>query len=132
MITPKVHHLTGSTTTKANSSVGQQGHPQFRQASQIHPNKSGPGPQLTGVPGQYDPRQRISPYSPREVATYAAIAGNQNMDDSKKQFKIQFPMEPRAALMNLGKCLHDFEKTEILEYDTIYFLNLMERKTKGL
>ena len=30
MITPKVQHLIGSTTTKANSSVGPQPHPQFR------------------------------------------------------------------------------------------------------
>lgn len=34
--------------------------------------------------------------------------------------------------MHLGKCLLDYEKTEILEYDQIYFINLMERKNKVL
>jgi len=41
-------------------------------------------------------------------------------------------MEPRAALLHLSKCLLDYEKTEILEYDQIYFINLMERKNKVL
>lgn len=54
------------------------------------------------------------------------------MEDSKKQFKIQFPMEPRTALMHLSKYLLDYEKTEILEYDQIYFINLLERKNKSL
>lgn len=33
-------------------------------------------------------------------------------------------MEPRQALTHLQKFLLDYEKTEILEYDNIYYLNL--------
>ena len=41
-------------------------------------------------------------------------------------------MEPRQALLHLSKYLLDYEKTEILEYDIVYFLNLLERKNKTL
>lgn len=37
-------------------------------------------------------------------------------------------MTPRDALLHLAKYLTEYEKTEILEYDTIYFLNILERK----
>lgn len=37
-------------------------------------------------------------------------------------------MEPRDVLLNLSKHLLEYEKTEILEYDQVYYLNLQERK----
>jgi len=41
-------------------------------------------------------------------------------------------MHPRDALLHLSKYLLECEKTEILEYDVIYFINLLERKGVGL
>jgi dual specificity tyrosine-phosphorylation-regulated kinase 2/3/4 len=40
-------------------------------------------------------------------------------------------MDPRKAVLHLSKYLLDCEKTEILEYDTIYYLNIMDRKGLG-
>jgi dual specificity tyrosine-phosphorylation-regulated kinase 2/3/4 len=37
-------------------------------------------------------------------------------------------MDPRTAVINFSKHLLDFEKSEILEYDTIYFFNIKDRK----
>lgn len=37
-------------------------------------------------------------------------------------------MEPRTALNHCQKFILDYEKTEILEYDLVYYLNLQERK----
>ena len=37
-------------------------------------------------------------------------------------------MDPRTAVINFSKHLLEFEKSEILEYDTIYFFNIKERK----
>lgn len=37
-------------------------------------------------------------------------------------------MEPRAALLYLSKYLLDLEKTEILEFETVFFMNLLDRK----
>lgn len=39
-------------------------------------------------------------------------------------------MDPRTALINFSKYLMDIEKTEILEYETIYWININERKTQ--
>jgi dual specificity tyrosine-phosphorylation-regulated kinase 2/3/4 len=36
-------------------------------------------------------------------------------------------MDARTAHQHLGKYLLDYEKTEILEYDMIYYLNTTER-----
>lgn len=81
----------------------------------------------------YDTRQRFSPYSPRGVDSYSAIAGNTSLEgDQKRQFKIKFPMEPRDVILHLSKYLLDQEKTEILEYDQVWFINLLERKNKPL
>jgi len=38
-------------------------------------------------------------------------------------------MDPRNALIQYQKYLLDYEKTEILEYDTIYFLPINDRKS---
>lgn len=40
---------------------------------------------------------------------------------------MKFPMDPRAALINYGKYLLEIEKTEILDYDQIYFLDIKTR-----
>lgn len=40
-------------------------------------------------------------------------------------------MEPRDVVLHLSKYLLDFEKTEILEYDQVYYLNILERKNSG-
>lgn len=40
-------------------------------------------------------------------------------------------MEPRDVVIHLNKFLHDFEKTEILEYDQVFYLNILERKNGG-
>ena len=47
--------------------------------------------------------------------------------DKKKLQRISFPMDCRVAQNQLAKFLLDYEKTEILEYDTIYYLNTTER-----
>lgn len=41
-------------------------------------------------------------------------------------------MEPREAVLHLSKYLLSYEKTEILEYDQIFYLNMQERKTKPM
>lgn len=41
-------------------------------------------------------------------------------------------MEPRTAVLHLSKFLLDLEKSEILDYDTIYYFNLLERKGVGV
>ena len=40
-------------------------------------------------------------------------------------------MEPREVVMHLSKFLLDYEKTEIMEYDQVYYLNILERKNSG-
>ena len=40
-------------------------------------------------------------------------------------------MEPRDVVMNLSKYLLDYEKTEILEYDQVFYLNILERKNNA-
>ena len=37
-------------------------------------------------------------------------------------------MDPRAALIHFSKFLSEYEKSEILDFDTIYWFNLSERK----
>ena len=41
-------------------------------------------------------------------------------------------MDPRNVLLNLKRYLTDYEKNEILDYDIIYYLNVMHRKIKGI
>ena len=40
-------------------------------------------------------------------------------------------MEPRDVVNHLSKFLLDYEKTEILEYDQVFYLNILERKKDG-
>jgi len=41
-------------------------------------------------------------------------------------------MDPRTAVIHFAKYLLDIEKSEILDYDTIYFLNIDKRKIKNM
>lgn len=41
--------------------------------------------------------------------------------------KASFPMDPRECLVHFHKYLLDYEKTEILDYDTVYYINTTER-----
>ena len=53
-----------------------------------------------------------------------------NLGMDQRVVRIQFPMLPRDALVHLSKFLLDYEKTEILEYDQIYYLNLKDSRDK--
>lgn len=48
------------------------------------------------------------------------------MNDQERELK--FPMDPRTAVINYSKFLLEIEKTEILDYDTIYWFNIHDRK----
>jgi hypothetical protein len=41
---------------------------------------------------------------------------------TKRPFKLQFPMEPAAALTHLSSLLLDFEKEEILDFEKVWYL----------
>jgi hypothetical protein len=52
------------------------------------------------------------------VSSLAADAANQSIEENQKRgFKVQFPMNPRDAVVHLSKFLLDYEKSEVLEYD---------------
>jgi hypothetical protein len=53
-------------------------------------------------------------------------AGNSTLNDQERIIK--FPMDPRTAVINYSKYLQELEKTEILDYDIIYWFGLNERK----
>ena len=80
-------------------------------------------------------RRRMEQSGSPGVSSLANNAANQSIEESQQRrggFKVQFPMDPRDVVLHLGKFLLDFEKTEVLEYDQVYFLNLLERKAKGM
>lgn len=41
-------------------------------------------------------------------------------------------MDPRSVMINYSKYLTEYEKTEILDYEIIYFLDINRRKDKNL
>lgn len=41
-------------------------------------------------------------------------------------------MDPRSVLINFSKYLLEIEKQEILDYETVYFLDIQHRKQKNL
>jgi hypothetical protein len=43
---------------------------------------------------------------------------------------VSFPMDPRIALIHFTKNLTEFEKTEILNYETIYWMPSAESRQK--
>jgi len=60
------------------------------------------------------------------LSSIAKQAGNGSLNDQDR--KLDFPMDPRAAVINFSKYLLDYEKTEILDFDTIYWFNIHDRK----
>jgi hypothetical protein len=40
-------------------------------------------------------------------------------------------MQPRVVLLNFAKYLLDYEKTEILDYDLVYYINTSYPKLMG-
>ncbi len=42
-----------------------------------------------------------------------------------------FPLHPRAVLLHYAKFLLDYERTEILDYDTIYYIDTKHPKLLG-
>lgn len=46
----------------------------------------------------------------------------------KSKSQVKFPMSNTDVLTNLSEYLVDYEKKEILEYPTIYYINMVERR----
>ena len=44
---------------------------------------------------------------------------------------VKFPATNTDVLENLSEYLLDYEKKEIMDYPTVYYLNLVERKKEG-
>ena len=66
------------------------------------------------------------------VSSYIQTGANNSTLDQPGKFKLSFPIDPRPVILNLSKYLLEYEKTEILDYDLIYFLNINERKNSRL
>ena len=62
------------------------------------------------------------------LSSIAKQAGNGSLNDQERELK--FPMDPRTAVINYSKFLLEIEKTEILDYDTIYWFNIHDRKAQ--
>jgi dual specificity tyrosine-phosphorylation-regulated kinase 2/3/4 len=79
-----------------------------------------------------DQRQKMSPNNNNKASSGLSNimkqAGNGSLNDQERELK--FPMDPRTAVINFSKYLLDFEKTEILDYDCIYWFNLSDRKAQ--
>jgi len=81
-----------------------------------------------------DQRQKLSPhlttFTGQGVASGLSSivkqAGNGTLIDSEKELK--FPMDPRTVVINYSKYLMEIEKTEILEYEVVYWMNIADRK----
>lgn len=84
-----------------------------------------------------DQRQKMSPHLSgvkqgvsSGLSSIVKQAGNGNLADQERELK--FPMDPRTAVINFSKYLMEIEKQEILDYDTIYWFNINDRKaSKG-
>jgi dual specificity tyrosine-phosphorylation-regulated kinase 2/3/4 len=58
------------------------------------------------------------------------MAGNLSLLDQINIKKSKFPMDASQALLNFTIYLSEYEKTEILEFDKVYFINLSSTKTQ--
>ena len=59
-------------------------------------------------------------------------AGPQSViEPDPTKFQVKFPMSNTDVLTHLSQYLVDYEKSEILKYPTIYYINLLERKKEG-
>jgi len=63
--------------------------------------------------------------SPRDQVRNIVGMSISSIDDPKRSSP--FPVEPRVVLVTYGKYLLEYEKSEILEYDTVYYLNVNGR-----
>ena len=64
------------------------------------------------------------------LSSIAKQAANGPLNDQEKELK--FPMDPRTAVIHFSKYLMEIEKQEILDFDTIYWFPINERKaSKG-
>lgn len=73
-----------------------------------------------------DQRQKMSPKAQSGLSNIMKQAGNGSLADQERELK--FPMDPRTAVINYSKYLLELEKTEILDYDVIYWFNINDRK----
>ena len=48
--------------------------------------------------------------------------------DEQENAETLFPMDPKLALVNFSSYLMEFEKSEILDYEKIYFFNIKHRR----
>lgn len=55
----------------------------------------------------------------------------EEIKEPPKPKKITFPMTNTELLENLPKYLSRFEQKEVLRYQDVYFLNVLERKLNG-
>lgn len=83
-----------------------------------------PNPMRDQTPSQLTANHASSPEELEE----------QKIEEEKKPVKIKFPMSNNDLLsqdMNKWKLLNKFEMKELLGYQTIYYLNILERKLNG-
>ena len=73
-----------------------------------------------------DQRQKMSPKAQSGLSNIMKQAGNGSLADQERELK--FPMDPRTAVINYSKYLLELEKTEILDYDVVYWFNINDRK----
>jgi hypothetical protein len=62
------------------------------------------------------------------------VAKNTSMsrENSKKKGKLQFPLSRKEACIALEEYMFDYEQLEILDYDKVYFFNIIDRKSRKL
>lgn len=90
----------------------------------MNPNDT-PNPLRDQTPSQLTAKQTSSPEEQEEPKV---------KEEEKKPFKIKFPMSNTDLLsQDMTKCkyLCKYEQTEVLNFPTIYYLNILERKLNG-
>ena len=86
----------------------------------------GGGKNITSInQSTLDQRQKNSPSNFNSSGLSQKLGNNTLIEHDRKH---DFPMDPRTAVINFSKYLLEFEKTEIVDYDTIYWFNIHDRK----
>jgi hypothetical protein len=69
-----------------------------------------------------------------ENSSVYEVAKNTSMsrENSKKKGKLQFPLSRKEACIALEEYMFEYEQLEILDYDKVYFFNIIDRKSKKL
>ena len=77
-------------------------------------------------------RRLVVPPKKKSLGFGSALktVGHSALGDEQRELK--FPMDPRSAVINFSKYLLEIEKSEILDYETIYFFNINKRKQKNM